>query len=76
MSTIITRTVQPDGSYVETVEGAQPSSIEMSRTAKGLWQPSIKVYSGSSPEEMSAALAEIKRLTADLEATYGDRLTT
>lgn len=74
---ITTRITTSDrGDFTETTEGAQPSSIEMSRTAKGLWQPSIKIYAGSSPEEMTAALNEIKRLTDMVEAMYEGKLTT
>ena len=65
------RTVRADGSFTE-VTTTTPCSVEVTRSAKGLYQWSIKLY--ADPETMIQAANEIKRVDALLRTQYAGEL--
>lgn len=66
-----TRTVSPDGSFVETLNNT-PCSIDLTRSAKGTYNWAIKLY--TAPDGLAAAAEEIKRVDALLREQYAGEL--
>ena len=66
---ITQRTMQPDGSYVETVEEDHRHSVEVAQDVKGKWRiTSAKIY--FSDEQNAAEVAE--RLSTIIDAVAED----
>jgi hypothetical protein len=60
----------PENNYAEIVAGDAPSSIEIAINAKGLAQPTIKLYYPSADELEERAPEQLARILATIQARF------
>jgi hypothetical protein len=70
---VTTRRADIEGNITE-ITTDTPSSVEVTRSAKGTYQFSVKIYCGTEPRDIAFAANEAHRITTMLEMLYEGRL--